>query len=472
MLAPAPPQYLAGMNTRLSRRPGLVALVLLLTSAGSGCNLVQSAAEVPGKVTGAVLPGDKGKKRPSPEELQVDLMSLCDSAIARIDQASQELIASLKDPKERIRASEWRLQSMRGLLNVASGPDPVRGLLDLIVALTAARIAHEGHWLAKWGEADRPLYEAIQGIEADAWSLCERFLGKEDAKQVREAISAWAAKHPELGSAKRVSPPAFAQVLDELSKSGAPASSSLLGALSLDPLSGLEPAAQQMALARRFLERTLYYFQRAPRLISEEVELELMKAQQQPEWQQALADSQRISLAAESISATAAGLPAALGAEVSAQRKGLIADLESAQAPLHATLSEARETLEAGERMSSSLTQTLQALGSFVDKVDSEPPAPAPGAPPPVPGKPFDVTDYGAAAAQIGSMAKELAGLIAELEGSLPEVERTVDAAAARGEATLDRAFRLGLVLGLVLIAAAAGAALFVRRMGKRPAAA
>ncbi len=461
------------MRTQSSLRSGLLASLFLLASAGSGCKLAGSAA-------GSILPGEKGPGRPSPEELQVELMQLADSAIGRVDQASRALFTGLESPQARVAAAAWRLEGMRRTLDLATGPDPVLNLLDLIVGVTAARMSLEGHWLpAVWGEAARPLLEALRGIEADAWSLCERYFGDEMTKQLRGAISTWTQKHPDIAAGTRVSPPSFSAVLEELAKSGSSASSSLLGFLSLDPLSGLEPAAREVALVRQFAERALFYLQRAPRLFSDQIELELMQARLQPEWEQVLGDSQRVSLAAQSLAATAAELPAALGAEreaavrqvsteLSAQRQGLIADLETAQAPLHAALGDARDALSAGERMSTSLNETIHTLSTFLDRFDS--PAPAAGAPPPEApdDKPFDVTEYGEAAARVGSAAQDLTALVAELDRSLPQVERTLDLAVQRGEATLDRAFKLGLGLGLVLIAAAAGAMLVVRRLGAR----
>ena len=68
---------------------------------------------------------------------------------------------------------------------------------------------------------------------------------------------------------------------------------------------------------------------------------------------------------------------------------------------------------------------------------------------------------------RIGAAAAELRALVTELDASLPEVQRLVDEAARRGEASVDHAFRRGLQLGLILIAAAAGAALLVRRLGR-----
>ena len=152
---------------------------------------------------------------------------------------------------------------------------------------------------------------------------------------------------------------------------------------------------------------------------------------------------------------------------------GLVADLEAAEEPAQKILSEARLTLESAEKMSVALEEALGALDGFVGRFHTkkEPgaePEPEPEPPPPAePGaqrKRFDIADYGDAAERIGVAANQLTELVATLEQSLPEAQTLMDEAALRGEHAIDHAFQRGLVLGLILIAAAALGAFLVRR--------
>jgi hypothetical protein len=143
----------------------------------------------------------------------------------------------------------------------------------------------------------------------------------------------------------------------------------------------------------------------------------------------------------------------------------LAADLGAVSGPVGELLGEARNTLAVGESASSEITGAIEAFDElmerFDDSRDSRGPAAETDAPP---GKPFDVTEYGAAAARIGTAAQELTTLLVELDERLPEARVLLDETAARGTATVDRALRGLLLVGLALIAAAALVAWLVRR--------
>ncbi|HEX6885209.1 MAG TPA: hypothetical protein VF530_17680, partial [Planctomycetota bacterium] len=163
-------------------------------------------------------------------------------------------------------------------------------------------------------------------------------------------------------------------------------------------------------------------------------------------------------------------------AELTAQREGLVADLESARAPLVELLGETRGTAESGRAMADSLTGTLTALDAFVGRFDDpveeagQPPATAaaPATAEEPAGKPFDIAEYGLAAERIGVAAGELEQTIATLDRSLPEVQRVLDEAAGRAERAVDHAWTralqlVGLALGGIFVVV-----LVLRRMPAR----
>ena len=85
-----------------------------------------------------------------------------------------------------------------------------------------------------------------------------------------------------------------------------------------------------------------------------------------------------------------------------------------------------------------------------------------------MPARPFDITEYGAAAERIGAAVHELNATIATLDRNLPEVQRVLEEAAARGERTIDHAYRRVMELILLALGGAAAAVLLVRWISGR----
>jgi hypothetical protein len=386
-------------------------------------------------------------------------------------------------PEARMQALDWRLRGTRLLINAATGPVPLGNMLDLQLLLIGGRMLVQERWMkGPWAEHMPPLPKAFAELEDRGWTILGEFLHQDQIAKFRQVATDWEALQAGKGEEMSAQPPNFLEALKAL-RADEGTSSGLLGFLQLDPLAGLEPAAREVALSRQFAERMLFWAQRLSAMVEDEVELAVLRAQRMPEVAGVLADLARVSAAADSLSATAAALPEhvaserdaalkQLSAEITAQREGLVRDLETAQAPLETLLGESRQTLEAAATMSTELTAALVALDAFVGRFDkpkdpNAPPEPEPDPNAP-PKKPFDITDYGATAERVGVMAGELRELVATLDASLPQVEQMVGTAAAGGKETVDHAFRRGLQLGLALIAAAAVAALLVRWIGAR----
>lgn len=454
----------------------MAALLVMLP----GCNLMRTTAATPGRLAQAVLPGKKAEA-PQLEALLSDLMRYSDLIVFRVDEASRDFERILATPEAELQAARWRLDSFRWATQLAAGSNSLSGSLDLVACMTVFGWLVEDQWIPNVGAAAQPLRMALAHSRDDGWQLIDNYLPPTEVESARTLLDDWRREHPRIERSLLLEFPSFITLAEK--KSGAAASSNLLGMVGLDPLSGLEPAARQIEETRQFGQRVLFFLQRAPRLVAAETELRLLELRESNEVRQVLADTERITSTLEEFAATTAALPAQvsqereaavaqISAELGAQRAGLLADLERSRAPLESLLTETRGTLEAGARMSSELTATLNALDGFVGRFDSpadsaeNPPEAAPSEPA-APGKPFDVSDYGAAAERVAHAAAELNALVVALDQRLPEAQRLLDEAAERGNATVDHAFRRALTLGLLLIAAAAGALLLVRRLGR-----
>jgi len=242
--------------------------------------------------------------------------------------------------------------------------------------------------------------------------------------------------------------------------------------LTIDPLAGLEPAKREVAEARLLGERTLFYAQRAPLIFSAQAELLGLRLASMPQVESALDKGDRVSKAAASLAETAAALPEELrkareqaveqvSLELSKQRRELLHDLETSEAPVERLLEDFRATAQATKEMSGAVQGAVESLDGFIARVN-EPSKPS--ADPEVPSRPFDVREYGEAASRIEAAAAQVNGVIADLDRNQQKLAPVLEQASSKVDSSVRRASAYALGVGLLLIAAAAGAAFFVRR--------
>jgi len=496
------------MDPSPNRARQRVAAVALLALSLGACRAIQSVAEAPGKVTKSLLPGQQAPDKTPISELHPELLRFADFTAQRLRAASDDFALADGTPEGRIQGVEWRVGISRTVLQSATGPVPLMGFLDLLVGITAAELIIEDHMIPNvWGESARPMLEALEAAETRAWSILGEFFTSEQIAGLEATLAAWKASKQGQASDLGEDLPTFQQVTASLGQEEESESGGFLGLVSLDPLAGLEPMAREVALTRQFAERLLFWSERLPMLIDDQVELATLRTQRLPEVVQVLADVERVSKAVDTVAQTAAELPdkvsvereAALrqaadeiavlrdstleqvsaeltaqrdatlrqvSDEITAQREGIMHDLETAQEPLESLLGESRSTIESARSMTAELNALVAAVDTLLVRFETpegaEEPEPGP------PGRPFDITEYGDTITRLGEAASELRELVATLDASLPQVEQMVDVAATRGDETIDHAFRRGLQLGLALVAAMAVAAVLVRLVSSR----
>jgi len=219
----------------------------------------------------------------------------------------------------------------------------------------------------------------------------------------------------------------------------------------------------------------MYYAQRAPMLLSWQVELTTYQLAAQPETKQVLSNVNEVANSTTVFAKTAEQLPklvndqreaaiSQLLAGVPVAGSNLIASLVSEEKKVRDLLEEARQTLNAGGQMSTSLNAAIQSLDAFVHYV-SPPETNAP--PPSTNSPPFNVLDYGTAAGQIGEAAEKLNTLLASANQSLPQITQLSQQATMNAKEVVNHAFRLGLVLIVVLGIVLALVVLTSRRCGR-----
>lgn len=464
---------------RRSRNLVLWSCTVCLCAQLPACGLLETAANTPSKVAGALGPNKPSAGLP-PTVLQGGVMRFADTFSARITQATKDFAALADTPEAEIQAMSWAIGQNTAAFTIASGPNTHVDLLDMLVLVTLGRMTHEEYWGPKvWHEADRPMLEAFVQLEEQIWAIAKLELSPQQQSDLRATIAEWREAHPEMGVTATVRLPLFEDLLAS-SKLPQEKRAGLGDLLRVDPYYGLEPTIQKLEQLRVFAERSLYYGQRIPLVFSEQLELLGLKLVHMPELQSALEDSRRISQAAASISESAAGLPAVVHAEREAtvkqiseelerQRQGLLGDLERAEAPTREILGQARAALEAGTQMSTALKGTVESFDALVAHLNApEPAGAARKSPDSAPAHPFQVSEYGEAAQRLGQASRDLTGLLTTFDQSLPQMQRVLDESAQRADRSLAQALDRALLYGALLIAGAALAALLVRWISLR----
>ena len=411
--------------------------VLVSTLALGACRLAQTAAETPGKLANAAL-GRDDKPRATPWEMTQWLMGFADTTSSELEGSTREFADLVGTDDALVQALEWRIEYTTIALQHATASRPYDGFFSVLLALAVLRTNHETQWQAEYGEAGRPLTNSLTRLEELAWDKARRVLTDEELAEVRGIIDEWLQANPD---AHATTLPQFQELFTKDTTEGRSALSGITDLFSLDPLAGLEPAAREVEQTRQFAERAFFYLQRAPRLLEMQAELMTLRAARTDEVRSVLADSERFSRAAESLASTAETLPGV----ITAQREGLVQDLETVREPTQEILGSARATLEAARETSLALTDTLRALDAFVGRFDEAEEPVEPAVPELPEEKGFDIAEYGTAAEKIGVAARELTAAIAALDGSLPALEQTISSATREAQQTLDHAYRRAL---------------------------
>jgi len=241
-------------------------------------------------------------------------------------------------------------------------------------------------------------------------------------------------------------------------------SGSLFGLVGLDPTESLEPAVREVTRTRLFAERAMFVDQQMPFLLRWQVEFmsdELLSGEQVAT---ALNGVQRLSRAAESASQTAAQLPD----RITAERKAILAELETQQGKLRELAEGVTRALGAGEKMFAALNGTLVTFDGLTKRFGvGEPPKKAladTNAPP------FNILDYAHTAEKVAAMAKGLDALAKDLGVTMesPALQRHLQSVAAVSEqakADAKSVLNHGFVLGAALAALVFACALAYRRL-------
>ena len=396
-------------------------------------------------------------------QLQMMVMRQADQYAARVADATDALYAQAGTPDVRSLTQGWKLQEATAAYIVAVGENPALNAVDMVILATVSRMVVEDYWVGeRFGARAQALLDTHRELETNAWATADDVLTPEQRSQLRQVIQQWRAENPRQRNV------AAARFSDFVKLLGARATAqqsqgpgSLFSLALVNPLAGLDPAVRAVEQARQLAARAMYYAERAPRLWSWQAELLTYQLADQPESRQVLSNLHEVADSAQSFARTADALPRLIQAEreaainqllagVASERSNILATLNTQEAQLRELLPQVRQTLTAGSEMANSVNGAVKSLDAFVHYV-SPPDTNATPQPPDTNSPPFNILDYGKTASQIGVMAKDLNTLLDSLNRSAPQVAQLGQQTTADAKAVVNHAFRLGLVLIVVL---------------------
>jgi len=425
-------------------------LSLLLVTSGTGCRLVQTTADLPGRAVTTVTPGKQDKNAVDPVEVQQQLMRFSDESSARMYTGIDKLRRGTNalDPAEVLL---WKIAIGTENCSIASGPNAIANLLDMTVFVTMSRMTVEESCQAgTFGESATSMLEGCRFAETDIWQLASTVLKPAQQTELRQAIEVWHRQNPLPQSALAARAVGFAAQVAQANQSTTK-SDSVFTLLNLDPLSGLDPATREIAQTRLFAERALYVTQKMPTLLRWQTELLSLNAVQMPAVQQLVTNSTQIAASVERFAAIAERLPG----QVSTEREEILKALQSQE-------KDAASLLTAGTQMSDSLNTTLKTFDALMKRFGVGETSNA--GPPDTNSPPFNIQDYTATAAQLAVTAQQLTELLLTLDRTLgstnlanlsAQVGPVVQQARTSGKEVVDYAFWKGIILVMIALLAA-----------------
>jgi hypothetical protein len=382
----------------------------LRRSASLACLLLGACALQGGEDVGLrTAPGGKSGRPITVDELDQITKSFADRYVLLLSNACDEILHDVPSERQRRDARRLKLSGATAAFDAATGPDPVKQLVDLAVGVGLQKIVwvDEGQGERLFGsDAARRLSEALETADRELWGLCGLAMKPGQIDSLQKAIRDWRRANPGLPWISDVRFDAIAGVNAPIFIDG------IAGALT--PASG--SVTDSIGRARLLGQRVFYYLKRLPRLLDWQMEDAWVNTLSAPE---AAAVLRGVTRTLESSSGVLSRIEAILSSAPEGEGRG-----DPQLGEVHRLLAEGKELAQAAQ-------QAVAAYSAL------RPDAPTgrtdkPGSPS------FDIKEYTAAGAQISQTIRDAAGLlrgVRELMDSEPGLRRVETAvnATARG---------------------------------------
>ena len=339
-------------------------------------------------------------------ELQSDLMRFAQMFVRDFTLKVYYLERKNTSNAARFALSSGELRTVNTLLHIATGPDAVLNLLDMVIFVTLGRMAVEETWKSELlGEDKGRIPEFFRQMEKEIWTIAGEVLTPRYQKELRNLIRRWRKRHPNQLYIGGVGFGSFAHMLgdSDFKDAGKP------GFL----LPEMNEATRSVDEARNLAERLAFFVKYLPYIVRTTTETGMYDVLGQPETIQLLSDISRLTAAIDGIGLTAKQLPDRLGEE----REKLMDDLLKSEKKIRALSGDIRETLATGEKMASAANEAALTADKLINRIYER-------------GEPgsFDVMEWLEAFRQATEAAKQAQALIAKVDklSTDPEFERRV----------------------------------------------
>jgi hypothetical protein len=437
--------------------PGILLLMLAL----AGC----SSLHIPSTQRKAQVIPQQLSSAPTgpvtPSVLQAQVMRFADTYVATVSQGCDDISAATTNTTIRFVALRWKLQQATAAYNDATGQSPSMNALDMLVLATMARNVVEDYGTTLYGSQVQPLLDAQRNMESNAWSMAESFLTKPQEKELQNLIEQWRLKNPRQVDVGPIRFREFAAALGQAPKQTSILPTSIFSLLYLNPLAGLDPTTAAIEGLRELGERTVYYTQRMPGLLSMQTQLLVYQLAGQPESQQMLANMNQFAAAASAFANTSKQLPQIINDQRQAAIQQVLDGMVSQENKSSELLTSTRLTLNSAAEAATNIDAAIQSLTAFVEFVtptNSSSTTTGTNSSPP-----FNVLDYGKAASQIGAAAVNLNTLLVTADQSVQQINSLSQRMTDDANHIVRHAFLLGLALIVILLAGSVVAALTYR---------
>lgn len=441
-----------------------VVTIGLLGMSGTGCRLVQTTAELPGRAVASVTPGNANKDAVDPIEAQQLLFRFADAFSARMA-LGVEKIGQGTNTMTSLDTLRWKIALCTETYAIASGPNPVANTLDMTVFVTVVRAALENYWQPEvFGASAQPILDNCRAAETEIWQLAGKILKPAQQDELRKSIEAWRQQNTNPENVLVARALGLATLVSKASKTGTSQPGSVFSLLMLDPFAGVDPAVREIAETRLFAERALFVSQKMPILLRWQIELLSLNATALPTIQQLVANWTRLTDSMERFASAAERLPG----HISGERDALLKALQSQE-------KDALTLLNAGTEMSDSLNTTLTTLDVLMQRLGA---ARTNTTPSETNAQPFRIQDYTEAAKQLEDTAQRLTELLTTLDRTMASTNLaalsktfspTVEQAKASGESLVILAFWRGVLLVFICLITALAYRFIVLRLSPDP---
>ncbi len=204
---------------------------------------------------------------PTRAELQAEVLRFESEFVSRIEDAFRTLTQA-QSRMTRSNATRQRLRYMTSALEIALGAIPEKNLLDMLVFVDLVHEVFRDHWKPKvYGAQGKGVLAALETLTADLRVLASRYLSRNEMDEIRAIALDWLRRNPDVVSVEFVR-------MSEFSVESAAREKELARRISgvLKPVASATAAADQALMLG---ERGLFFVQRAPSLLREQMAVAL-----------------------------------------------------------------------------------------------------------------------------------------------------------------------------------------------------